>query len=141
MGNIPRVRDPQVVSQMPESVYDLQVVQFPHGLGGNLGGGHPVEVADAPEADEYHAEEVLVEHDEVSPDPLRPVVEVARHLAHAPEAAEAKLGVLPAVLFLFPVAALGEPEGLGRVGGPELRLEGVDLGIAAQIQVLKSGLK
>ena len=44
-----------------------------------------MEVADAPEADEYHAEEVLVEHNEVAPDPLRPVVEVARHLAHTPE--------------------------------------------------------
>ena len=126
---------------MPKSVYDFQVIQLLHGLGGDIGGGHPVEVADAPEADENHSEEVLVEHNEVAPDPLRTVVEVARHLAHAPEPAEAKLGILSVVLFLVPVAAIGEPEGLGRVGGSELRLEGVDLGIAAQIQVLKGGLK
>ena len=60
---------------------------------------------------------------------------------YTPEAAEAKLGILSAVLFLVPCAAFGEPEGLGRLGGSELGLEGVDLGIAAQIQVLKGGLK
>ena len=37
-----------------------------------------------------------------------------------PEPAEAELGVLPAVVLLGPVASLGQPEGLGRVGGPEL---------------------
>ena len=75
----------KAVSQMPELVHHFQVIQFPHGFGGNLCGGHPVEVADAPEPDEDHAEEVLVEDDEVAADPLRLVVQVAGHLAHAPE--------------------------------------------------------
>ena len=87
---------------MPKLVHHFQVVQFPDGLGGYLGGGHPVEVADAPEPDEDHAEEVLVEDDEVAADPLRLVVQVARHLADAPEPAEGELGVLPAVVFLGP---------------------------------------
>ena len=126
---------------MPKLVHNFEVVQLPHGPGGYLGGGHPVEVADAPESDEDHAEEVLVEHDEVAADPLRLVVQVARNLAHAPEPAEAELGVLLAVVLLGPVAALWEPEGLGRVAGPELRAEGVDLGVAGRVQVLEGGLK
>ena len=87
---------------MPKLVHHFQVVQLPHGLGGYLCGGHPVEVADAPESNEDHAEEVLVEDDEVAADPLRLVVQVARHLADAPEPAEAELGVLPTVVFLGP---------------------------------------
>ena len=63
-----------------------------------------MEVADAPEPDEDHAEEVLVEDDEVAADPLRLVVQVARHLADAPEPAEGELGVLPAVVLLGPVS-------------------------------------
>ena len=126
---------------MPKIVHYFQMIQLPHGLGGNLGGGHPVEVADAPQADENHSKEIIVKDNKVAPDPLRPVVEVARHLADAPEAAEAEFGILLVVLLFVPVAALGEPEGLGRVGGSEHRLESVDLGVAAHIQVLEGGLK
>ena len=121
-------------------VHNFEVSQFCQGSGGNLGGRHSVKEVHAPQLDEEHAEDVLVEDDQVAHDPLRHRVVLAGYLAAAPKPAKAGLGLRVGNFREPRMAVYRELKRLHRCRGVESRL-GSELGITSLKYIFQACLE